>query len=204
MKQLIRKTILDKRKALKKSEVDFLSEKIGENLKTWFDPIVSKESQLKVGIYYPILNEVDCVVVVDILEKHFSKRMNFSFPIITNFEKSEMKFVKVETSDVINRKFIKVNVGFEPENYDLKTQQENNIDLFLVPIVGFTEGNYRIGMGKGFYDRLFEGNKSLKIGLAYDFQKAYFDSNEIKECFDKNDVPLDLIVTENKFYSKLS
>ena len=44
------------------------------------------------------------------------------------------------------------------------------IDVVLLPGVAFDECGYRIGFGKGFYDRVLEGFKGTTIGLAYEFQ----------------------------------
>ena len=72
-------------------------------------------------------------------------------------------------------------------------------DLMLIPIVAFDKDKYRLGYGKGFYDRYL--NKYLKkfkniltIGVAFSFQKHH------KLPKDKNDVKLDYILTEKGIY----
>ena len=44
--------------------------------------------------------------------------------------------------------------------------------VVLVPGVAFDRENYRLGRGKGFYDRFFDsvGNSVYKIGIGYSFQ----------------------------------
>ena len=44
--------------------------------------------------------------------------------------------------------------------------------LVLVPGLAFDKENYRLGRGKGFYDRFFAscGNSLFKIGIGYSFQ----------------------------------
>ena len=72
-------------------------------------------------------------------------------------------------------------------------------DVILVPILAFDENKYRLGYGKGFYDRYI--NKYLKrfkniltVGVAFSFQKHH------KLPRNKNDAKLDLIITEKGIY----
>lgn len=44
------------------------------------------------------------------------------------------------------------------------------IELGIVPGIAFDEHKNRLGRGKGYYDRFFSENKSLKIGVCFDFQ----------------------------------
>lgn len=75
------------------------------------------------------------------------------------------------------------------------------IDLVLVPLVGFTEKGQRLGMGAGFYDRSFSfllnsprSARPFLLGLAYEWQKltAFTEKNW--------DVPLNAVMTEKKIY----
>jgi len=62
----------------------------------------------------------------------------------------------------------------------------------LVPGVCFDKHLYRVGFGKGFYDRFLSANKNIfSIGICYDFQIV--DSIE-KDPFD---VKLNKIISEN-------
>ena len=73
-------------------------------------------------------------------------------------------------------------------------------DLVLVPLVAFDRECYRLGMGKGFYDRTFSFKTSnrtsqpLLIGLAHECQLAEGLPNE------NWDVSLDAVVTAEKIY----
>ena len=72
-----------------------------------------------------------------------------------------------------------------------------DLDLILLPLVGFDERGNRIGMGGGFYDRTlaFLGHRHpwrrpLLIGLAYEFQRLPTIATRAW------DIPLDGVITE--------
>ena len=62
----------------------------------------------------------------------------------------------------------------------------------ITPAVCYSEKGFRIGYGKGYYDRFFSQNKCIKIGLCYEELITEFSP-------DKNDVAVDMIVTEHRF-----
>ena len=75
------------------------------------------------------------------------------------------------------------------------------LDLLFVPLVGFDEAGYRIGMGGGFYDaslsylrRRTVWRKPLLVGIGYECQKV------AGVPFDPWDVRLDAVVTEKRWY----
>lgn len=70
------------------------------------------------------------------------------------------------------------------------------LDLVLVPLVGFDPRGYRMGMGKGYYDRCFgplsrRWHRPKLMGLAHSVQQTELEP-------DPWDVPLDLIATEKQ------
>lgn len=71
--------------------------------------------------------------------------------------------------------------------------QARDMDLILVPLVGFNEHCDRIGMGGGFYDRCLAqtGYRNTRfIGLAFDCQRAEFQP-------EPHDIQMHAIVTES-------
>ena len=68
------------------------------------------------------------------------------------------------------------------------------IDVVLVPCVGFDEAGNRLGHGGGYYDRyLPRCPRAAKILVAFEAQKL--DA----VCAGENDVTMDIIVTESRF-----
>ncbi|MCB1583705.1 MAG: 5-formyltetrahydrofolate cyclo-ligase [Xanthomonadales bacterium] len=70
-------------------------------------------------------------------------------------------------------------ITFETLNYGLKQPtfvdglNQDPIDLYLMPLVGFDSKGNRLGMGGGFYDRYFaESHKGVKAGVAYQCQQV--------------------------------
>lgn len=64
-------------------------------------------------------------------------------------------------------------------------------DVVFVPLVGFDDGNFRLGYGGGSYDRLLTGEaRPRAVGVGFEFMRL--------DCVrpGPQDVRLDLIVTE--------
>jgi 5-formyltetrahydrofolate cyclo-ligase len=83
----------------------------------------------------------------------------------------------------------------EPQNDLIITASD--IDLCLMPLVGFNRNGDRLGMGGGYYDRYFEFNQKQKkptilAGIAYDFQEDDTIQNQ------QWDIPLDMIFTNKE------
>lgn len=62
--------------------------------------------------------------------------------------------------------------------------------LTLVPLLAFDRTGYRLGYGKGYYDRMLATTQGLALGLAFACQEVAAIPREA------HDRPLDLIVTE--------
>jgi 5-formyltetrahydrofolate cyclo-ligase len=78
-----------------------------------------------------------------------------------------------------------------------RTVPASDIDIVLVPLVAYDLAGFRVGYGKGFYDRFLASCRTdcLKVGLSY-FPpvEAIADTNEF-------DIALDLCITPTKIYS---
>ncbi len=74
----------------------------------------------------------------------------------------------------------------EPQKSDIHT---GDIDLVLVPLLAFDLLGYRVGYGKGFYDRFLAPIETRKIGLS--FFGPVQDISDVHE----NDVRLDACIT---------
>ena len=69
---------------------------------------------------------------------------------------------------------------------------KTDLDLIVVPGLGFDRFGGRIGYGKGYYDRLLERTDATKAALCYGFQVMEQVQTE------PHDIPMDFVVTESE------
>ena len=69
-----------------------------------------------------------------------------------------------------------------------------DLDVIIVPCVGFDAYKNRLGHGGGYYDIFLTDLKATKIAVAFEAQKL----DQI--ITDINDIPMDMIITEAGIY----
>lgn len=79
----------------------------------------------------------------------------------------------------------------EPQQSEVHT---GDIDLVIVPLLAFDLRGYRVGYGKGFYDRFLGPIRTQKIGLSF------FDPVALISDPDPHDVRLDSCITPEKIF----
>jgi 5-formyltetrahydrofolate cyclo-ligase len=94
-----------------------------------------------------------------------------------------------------NTKFKKNEYNI-PEPIDGIEVPVSKIDVVFVPLLAFDISGYRVGYGKGFYDRFLSACKpeTIKIGLS-----LFEPENQIDDV-SLNDVKLNYCVTPSKVY----
>ncbi len=178
-KSALRKQILLLRKKLSAEEITILSDKINKRL---ISLDVFGESKT-IALYVPIKNEVD----VRPLFKCEGKR--FVFPRVENGTK-KLSFYEAKNMD----DFEKGSFNIPEPKTSLPKIEIENIDLFIVPGVAFSEKCERIGYGGGFYDSTlkYKDSNSYTLGVAFDFQIV---EEGFSEPFDER---LDAVVTPER------
>ena len=105
----------------------------------------------------------------------------------------EMSFYRVRCLDELNCGSFNIN---EPDMTDEYTEADGRA-LMIVPGLGFSDTGYRIGYGKGFYDRYLSSftkrDTVMAVGVGYDFQLLSSMTFE-----DEYDVPLDGVITDKR------
>lgn len=88
-----------------------------------------------------------------------------------------------------------------PEPVDTAVFRARQLDLLLMPLVGFDDAGRRLGMGGGFYDATLafmqhrrHWRKPRLIGVAFECQRVAALPHE------PWDMPLDAVLTEKRLY----
>ncbi len=79
----------------------------------------------------------------------------------------------------------------EPQQSAVHT---GDIDMVIVPLLAFDLAGYRVGYGKGFYDRFLNGIETFKVGLSLSEPVPHISDA------DAHDVPLDCCLTPSGRY----
>lgn len=87
------------------------------------------------------------------------------------------------------------------EPIDARPLRARQLDLLLMPLVGFDQQGFRLGMGGGYYDATLafmhhrrHWRKPLLVGVAYECQRVE------RLPHDPWDMPLDAVLTERQLY----
>jgi|TARA_B110000977_G_C10864641_1_gene411131 5-formyltetrahydrofolate cyclo-ligase len=160
--------------------------------KDFFTPFIDliklkfKKKKFKIALYYPASFEIN---VLRLLDFNYISNQNILLPIIE--ENNSMNFFPWKRNEVLQvNKFGML----EPIKSKLIVPE-----VMLVPLLVFDNDKYRLGYGKGFYDRylnkyLRKFKNILTIGVAFSFQKYH------KLPINNKDVKLNYILTEKGIY----
>ena len=188
-KTQLRRELRERRRQLSAEEQNVAA----EDLKQRFldqQPLLARNL---VGLYFPNDGEINPLPLASWLEEN-DKICHL--PVIDRSGANQFKFASYSTSDQQSL----VNNRFDiPEPATGKLVSAGELDLILLPLVGFDSTGNRIGMGKGFYDRTLAeiptgSDAPLLIGLAHQCQQV--------DCINSEawDIPLNGILTDKKFY----
>ena len=127
----------------------------------------------------------------------FTDYLEFSNPeLLIAYPKTDVIIDEMEAVSINEEtEFVKNEYNiYEPESGN--RMDAIGIDMILVPLLAFNKKGYRVGYGKGFYDKYLAGCRkdSIKVGFSY------FDP--VDEITDKGDfdVPLNLCITPQNVY----
>ncbi len=135
-------------------------------------------------------NEVDTENITGYL-KFINPGIKVAVPKI-NLDAGEMKhYIFNDDTEMAQNSFGII----EPVNG--KKVNADEIGIVLTPLLAFDKRGYRVGYGKGFYDKFFKQCKEdvLKIGVSF------FDAEENIDNINVSDVALDYCITPNNVYS---
>lgn len=141
--------------------------------------------------YYPIpeRNEFD-VTICEKLMRLDNENLQVTWPrIISDTATMQAVLVEKHTSFVPN----KFNI-LEPVNDTIISPQL--VDVIFVPLLAFDTRGYRVGYGKGFYDRYLPQCAQDVVKVGFSFFEAVDEISDVNEY----DVPLNYCITPMSVY----
>lgn len=153
-KQKVRQQMKKTRLALSTSEISMQSQII-QKVVTESDQFQRAKS---VGTYFPVNNEVQTDVIINEGRRHGKviAAPRIDGEIIRFFGFSDSGELRIGPFGI-------------PEPIP-SSEPVARPDLILVPGLAFDKSGYRIGYGKGYYDRFLKSFEGISLGIAYPFQ----------------------------------
>ena len=172
----LRKFAKDLRQKLDMKEI---SEKI---LQIFISTDLYKKAK-NIAIYYPYLNEPDLLLFFE-----FTHEKNFFLPKIT--QTGSLSFHKYNKTDVL----IKNKFGiYEPTSAPTPPEM---IDIIIIPALMADKSGYRLGYGKGYYDKFFAENNINATKIIFLPEELLTENLP----HDDWDIPANLVITQKNSY----
>lgn len=152
MKKFLRKKLLNKRNEISKDDINNYSQKIFNNIEN-----LSCFKKAKViFIYLSFGSEVETFSFI-------KKYINNKIIVVPKIINEEMKLIQIK--DVDNLKI--GNYGILEPIYNI--EYLDFIDIVITPSIAYDKKGYRLGYGKGYYDKYFFNNRyGLAIGVSFE------------------------------------
>ena len=147
----------------------------------------------RIGFYLPFEGEMD---LLPLLNHALWLGKTCYLPVVPQRFEKKLNFTRLtaRASWYLNR------FGIH-EHWSPRPVRARQLDLLFMPLVGFDEAGYRLGMGGGFYDtslaylgRRKTWRKPYLVGIGYECQKV----KQVPR--DPWDMPLDAALTERRLY----
>ncbi|PCJ25746.1 MAG: 5-formyltetrahydrofolate cyclo-ligase [SAR86 cluster bacterium] len=184
------------RSTLRQARQDIPSEQQNSAAKDLFNMLGNQDFfrvAQRIAFYQAVDGEIDPRLL---LELALSEGKSCFLPVLSQDNPDFVSFLPYDS----NTELVENKYGIaEPASSELIVSP-TNFDVVFVPLVGFSENCYRLGMGKGFYDHTFSfkifnrRSSPLLVGLAHESQ--LIDSFPVESW----DVRLDAIATDKKIY----
>ena len=192
LKKELRKVYLAKRKALAIDQIMQASEKITNHFFESFDLRLQEVKYVHLFLSILQKGEVNTQPIIERIWKDYP-HIQLIIPKVDFDEDILLHYLYNPDTEIT------VNHWGIPEPNNSKQIAENQIDMVLMPLVCVDESGFRVGYGKGHYDKFLAKCKSdiQKIGLSF--------FEPIEKITDTNhfDIPLDACVFGENCTSKV-
>lgn len=180
-KKLLRKVMLQKRKELSDSETAVKNSAITEKL-------LSLEKVQSAELILPFVSARGEVGTREFISKCLEAGKTVAVPRC--IDGSNMEFCVIHTFDDLEKGMYGID---EPKQHCeiIKAENAQN-SVLIVPALCFNPDGYRLGYGKGYYDRFISRYKGYTVGVCY----SEFMTDDIP--VDEYDRCVDIVITEKQ------
>lgn len=180
-KQILRQKYRKIRQSISKEEKKLFDEAI-------FQGVVSSE-------FYQSAKEILCFVSMDIevgtrklINQAFADKKAVAVPKCID-KNGNMEFYYINSYEDLEESSFSL---LEPNITTAKKAESFDSSICIVPALCFDNEGYRIGFGKGFYDRFLSKYSGKKVGLCYN---NCITKKLPQDCYD---ISVDYIVTQTE------
>ncbi len=178
-KKILRKELIEKRKNIPKDKKVIYDKQISKQIieSNWF------KNAGQVLVFASSNDEFDTKYIIEFCR---SENKNLFYPVCID-NKGNMEFLKVDSIGDLQIGMYNIP---EPKPYCEKYKPSDN-DIVIVPCLSVDNNGYRIGYGKGYYDRFLKDFNGVSICPCY--EEMVTDTLPT----DKYDIKVNIIVTQN-------
>jgi 5-formyltetrahydrofolate cyclo-ligase len=185
-KKELRKLYLEKRSSFKHSDI----EKMDDLILIQFQRMQLNDVEVLLS-FWPIAekNEPDTHLITDFILFQ-NPGIQVAYPV-ADFTGCKMKVILTNEETDFKQNEYGIYEPVSGQEVDAE-----DIDATFIPLLAFDKAGYRVGYGKGFYDRFLADCREeiLKIGLSY------FEAEEKIDDIAPHDVRLDYCITPDTIY----
>lgn len=180
-KNILRKDILKRRSQLRDKEKEVKNRKIFDSLIN----LIEIKNARKICIYVSKSDETDTFCAIE----HLISMDKAVYVPKSDKKNNKMSFYKINSLTELKIGAFSV---LEPSEKNEKYICTDNEDVCIVPALCFDKQGYRLGYGKGYYDRFLNDFNGIKIGICFD--------EFIREVLPRfnTDIAVDMIISDIK------
>lgn len=178
-KKILRKELIEKRKNIPSEKKVIYDKEISERI---INSDYFKKAQ-QILVFSSTDDEFDTKLIIECCR---AESRSVFYPLCTD-SNGNMNFFKVDSPDDLQ---IGMYGIYEPKPYCEEYKPQNN-DIVIVPCLSVDKKGYRIGYGKGYYDRFLKEFNGVSICPCFE----ELLTNKLPT--DKYDIKVNIVVTQN-------